>query len=89
MAVRGRQLICVISAGNWNNTSNAGVWNSNWNNNRTNSNNNVGFRCDCKSSNPENSEQWSYRDCPFLHYAKSTGGAFLVGLHASKARRIP
>jgi hypothetical protein len=36
--------MCLISGGNWNNTSNAGVWNLNLNNNRTNTNNNVGFR---------------------------------------------
>lgn len=42
--------MCLISGGNWNNTSNAGVWNLNLNNNRTNSNNNVGFRsADCDS----------------------------------------
>jgi hypothetical protein len=40
----GNLLKCVISCSNWNNTSNAGVWNSNLNNNRTNSNNNIGFR---------------------------------------------
>lgn len=40
----GNLLICVISCGNWNNTSNAGVWNVNLNNYRTNSNNNVGLR---------------------------------------------
>ncbi|NCU26597.1 hypothetical protein EOM86_07740 [Candidatus Nomurabacteria bacterium] len=38
-------MLCLISGGNWNNTSNAGVWALNLNNNRTNSNNNVGFRC--------------------------------------------
>lgn len=40
----GNLLTCVISCGNWNNTSNAGVWNVNLNNYRTNSNNNVGLR---------------------------------------------
>jgi hypothetical protein len=33
-----------LCAGNWNNTSNAGVFCRNWNNNRTNANNNNGFR---------------------------------------------
>lgn len=51
--VKGIPLICVISGLNWNNTSNAGVWSSNWNNNRTNSNNNVSFRADYNTSNPE------------------------------------
>jgi len=35
-----------ISGGNWNNSSQAGVWTLNLNNNRTNSNNNVGSRSD-------------------------------------------
>lgn len=39
-------LICVLSGGNWNNTSKSGVLTSNLNNYRTNSNNNVGLRCD-------------------------------------------
>jgi hypothetical protein len=38
--------MCLISSGNWNNSSNAGVWNANLNNTRGNSNNNVGFRAD-------------------------------------------
>jgi len=87
MEVMGRQLLCVLSAGNWNNYSNAGVWNVNWNNNRTNSNNNVGFRADCNASNPAMG-QWNYRDGRFQHYAKSTGGVFLVGPRASKAGHI-
>ena len=33
--------MCLISGGNWNNTSNAGVWALNLNNNRTNSNSNT------------------------------------------------
>lgn len=38
-------MMCMISGGNWNNTSNAGLWSMNLNNNRTNSNDNVGVRC--------------------------------------------
>ena len=38
-----------ISGGNWNNSSNAGVWALNLNNVRTNSNNNIGFRSDSVS----------------------------------------
>ena len=49
----GNLLICVLSCNNWNNTSNAGVWNVNLNNNRTNTNNNVSFRADYSfTSNP-------------------------------------
>jgi retron-type reverse transcriptase len=39
-------MLCVISGGNWNNGSNAGVWALNLNNVRGNSNNNIGFRAD-------------------------------------------
>ena len=42
--------MCPISGGNWNNSSNAGVWALNLNNNRSNSNNNIGFRSDSVSS---------------------------------------
>ena len=38
--------MCPISGGNWNNSSNAGVWTLNCNNTRGNTNNNVGFRAD-------------------------------------------
>jgi hypothetical protein len=41
--------MCPISGGNWNNSSNAGVWTLNCNNDRANSNNNVGFRADSVS----------------------------------------
>lgn len=41
--------MCPISGGNWNNSSNAGVWALNLNNNRSNSNNNIGFRSDSVS----------------------------------------
>jgi len=83
--VKGSASKCVLSGGNWNNYSNAGVWNSNWNNYRSNSNTNVGFRCDCNTSNPKNGK-WNYRDVSFLHYAKSTCRAFLVGPLGSKVR---
>lgn len=39
-------MLCLIAGGNWNNTTNAGVWAVNLNNTRTNSNNNVGGRAD-------------------------------------------
>lgn len=83
--VKGSASKCVLSGGNWNNSSNAGVWNSNWNNYRTNSNTNVGFQCDCNTSDPE-WEKWNYRDASFLHYAKSLCRTFLVGLPGSKIR---
>lgn len=40
--------MCPIAGGNWNNSSNAGVWALNLNNARGNSNNNVGLRADSK-----------------------------------------
>ena len=46
-------MLCVISGGNWNNGSNAGVWITNLNNFRTNSNNNVGLRSDCMPRMPQ------------------------------------
>ncbi len=55
--------MCLISGGNWNNTTNAGVWYLNMNNNRTNSNNNVGFRCaDYGLSSNLNIGYWNHRD---------------------------
>ena len=36
--------LCPLRSANWNNGTNAGVWNLNLNNNRTNSNNNVSAR---------------------------------------------
>lgn len=44
---KGNRLnMCTASGGNWNNSSNAGVWARNCNNSRTNSNNNYSFRAD-------------------------------------------
>lgn len=45
-------MLCVISGGNWNNGSNAGVWALNLNNVRGNSNNNIGFRADPLPATP-------------------------------------
>lgn len=42
-------MLCPISGGNWNNSTNAGVWALNLNNTRANSNNNVGGRSDLVS----------------------------------------
>ena len=41
--------MCPNCGGNWNNSSNAGVWLSNFNNSRANSNDNYGFRSDSAS----------------------------------------
>lgn len=68
--------MCPISGGNWNNTTNAGVWALNLNNVRTNSNNNVGFRSDSVS--------------PHIRQRNSgtKGGAFLRATAKSAGRAI-
>lgn len=60
-----------VVGGNWNNGSNAGVFNRNWNNSRSNSNNNVGFRCALPDygSNPQ---------IPYLEKVEPKGHAFPV-----------
>lgn len=49
MVNMGSTFTCLLSGGNWNNSSNAGAWAVNWNNYRTNSNNNVSLRADSNS----------------------------------------
>jgi hypothetical protein len=56
---RAANEMCVISGGNWNNGSNAGVFARNLNNTRNNANNNVGLRCDCAPSSDSLSRHWS------------------------------
>jgi len=71
----------MISGGNWNNGTIAGVWAANLNNYRTNSNNNVGFRSDSGfPSNSQQRKQWSHRDTLSCRMAKSTGHLFLVAI---------
>ena len=65
-----------ISGGNWNNSSNAGVWALNLNNSRTNSNNNIGFRSD--SVSPRNRQR----------YGGTKGGVFRHLGAKSAFRRI-
>ncbi len=56
---RATNKMCVISGGNWNNGSNAGVFGRNLNNTRANSNNNAGLRCDCALSSYSVPRKWS------------------------------
>jgi hypothetical protein len=42
-----RNELCVLSAGYWNDGSNAGVWYSSWTSARTYSSTGTGFRCAC------------------------------------------
>lgn len=65
-----------ISGGNWNNSSNAGVWALNLNNSRTNSNNNIGFRSD--SVSPRNRQR----------YGGTKGGVFRHFGAKSAFRRV-
>jgi hypothetical protein len=51
--------MCVIAGGRWSGAGVAGVCALNLNNNRTNSNNNVGVRCDCAPSSNSFARQWS------------------------------
>lgn len=48
--------MCPNCGGNWNNSSNAGVWSLNLNNSRSNSNNNYGFRSDSDSPRTASAE---------------------------------
>jgi hypothetical protein len=83
----GNTLTCVLSSGNWNNSSNAGVWNVNWNNNRTNSNNNVSFRCDYNSVLKPRKRTVELQGCVIQPWAKSNF-ALLFGRLMPKTRRV-
>ncbi len=63
--------MCPISGGNWNNSSNAGVWALNLNNVRGNSNNNVGFRADSISPHGSRFDRSGIKGDVFLHAACS------------------
>ena len=67
-----------IVGGNWNNGSNAGMFNRNWNNYRSNSNNNVGFRSAF-------SDYGSYPQDPLLDEVEPKGHAFPVASLATKS----
>ena len=71
----------MISGGNWNNGSIAGVWSANLNNTRTNSNNNVGFRSDYGfPSNSGAGNSGATGMSLSCRLAKSTGRPFLVAI---------
>lgn len=63
--------MCLIVANNWNNTTNAGVWNANFNNIRSNSNNNVGFRADYSFFLKPQQRIVELQGCIIQRYAKS------------------
>ena len=68
-------MLCPIVGGNWNNSSNTGVWALNCNNNRSNSNDNYGCRVDSKPQTVQ--AESGIQGGSFLrlwkHFAKSTG----------------
>lgn len=65
-------MLAVLSGGNWNNAANAGIWTGNLNNYRSNSNNNVGFRCACVpqgSSRLREASEVDSQGCTVLRHA--------------------
>ena len=83
----GDTLICVLSGGNWNDSSNAGVWNVNWNNNRTNSNNNVSFRSDSNSALKPRKRTVELQGCVILPMLAKSTDALLFGRQMPTTRR--
>ena len=61
--------MCPIAGGNWNNSSNAGVWALNCNNVRGNSNDNYGLRADSKPRTAP--AECGLKGGAFLHLAKA------------------
>jgi hypothetical protein len=82
--------MCPISGGNWNNSSNAGVWTLNLNNVRTNSNNNVGFRADSISPHGPDTGRSGIKGDAFRLAAVTAGelAAKSVGFRDSGRRHV-
>lgn len=82
-------MLCVISGGNWDNGSNAGVWALNLNNARGNSNNNVGFRADPVPATPHTAtavwHRGSYRRGWCRNVLLSRPSVACLGLVAAQA----
>ena len=64
--------MCPIVSGNWNNSSNTGVWALNLNNARGNSNNNVGFRADSISPHRHKLSQSGIKGDAFRRVVQTT-----------------
>ena len=75
-----------ICGGNWNNTSNAGVFNVNLNNERSNTNDNIGFRSALPSYARSSGDPRGTRQCEGIKesYSASRGNA---GRKISSGRR--
>lgn len=78
--------MCPIAGGNWNNGSNAGVWNLNLNNVRGNSNNNVGFRADSAIPRSLNNEHGGSKGDIFRRVALATAKSAGHSLSGSNSR---
>lgn len=76
--------MCPIGSGNWNNSSNAGVWALNLTNNFGNANNNYGFRSDSGSPRTLKREGGTKGDVFRRLGAKSEG----IGLAGRAVRRF-
>ena len=79
--------MCPIAAGNWNNSSNAGVWALNLNNARGNSNNNVGLRADSKPQRPQLGQS-GIKGGAFRRVAQATAKSECFRLSGRAARRL-
>ena len=79
--------MCPICGGNWNNSSNAGVWSMNWNNSRSNSNDNIGFRSDSDSPRTAKADGGAKGDS-FLHRASPRAKSAVCSFTSSRARAV-
>lgn len=79
--------MCPIVGGNWNNTSNAGVWALNLNNARGNSNNNIGLRADSKPQRLQFGQSGIKGDA-FRRAANATAKSACFRLSGRAARRL-
>ena len=77
-------MFCLLSGGNWDNGSNAGVWSANLNNFRSNSNVNIGLRADCGSALIAPWGTVEPQGCIILRYANSLTAPFPVGQSAER-----
>ncbi len=80
--------MCPLAGGNWNNSSNAGVWALNLNNARGNSNNNVGLRADSRPQRLQPGQSGIKGDA-FRRVVKATAKSACFRLSGRAGRVIP
>lgn len=80
--------MCPIAGGNWNNSTNAGVWTLTLNNVRDNSNNNVGCRADSVSPRTPHGDGGAKGDAFRLGATAISVPAKSVGLHISSSASL-